>query len=75
MNDKLETGRQFCMSLGSRVDFYKSDLTITDLQNDGKTPETRESLMMSVMEVRHPNNLAKGMQAWGQGQMTLEHTQ
>ena len=38
------------MSLGSRVDFFKSGLTIADLYNDGKTPETRESLMMSVMD-------------------------
>ena len=49
------------MSLGSRVDFFKSGLTIADV-NDGKIPETRESLMMSVMDGSTTSkNLAKVM--------------
>ena len=35
--------------MGSREGFFKNGLTLADLQEDGKTPDFRESLMILVM--------------------------
>ena len=48
MKERLETGRKFFKSFGSREALLRRGLTTADLKVDGKVPDDNEKLMMFV---------------------------
>ena len=48
IKERLETGRKFFKSFGSREALLRRGLTTADLKVDGKVPDDKENLMMFV---------------------------
>ena len=48
IKERLETGRKFFKSFGSREALLRRGLTTADLKVDGKVPDDKEKLMMFV---------------------------
>ena len=48
IKERLETGRKFFKSFGSREALLRRGLTTADLKVDGKVPDDKEKLMIFV---------------------------